>query len=114
MPVFNYSHSGFWGLAKIFTTDGKHVTNSLIQFLIHCLYRYFYCMWSKTGVTLVESTFCGGVIVKRIELVFFIRHHFFKPMSDNNLCISGMTPENIYVICAQAALFQLCQCFFTH
>ena len=30
-------------------------------------------------------------------------------MSDNILCISGMTPGNIYVICAQAALFQLCQ-----
>ena len=53
-------------------------------------------MWSKTGVTVVKSTFCGDVIV--------------KPMSDNILCISGMTPENIYVVCAQAALFQLCQC----
>ena len=31
-------------------------------------------------------------------------------MSDNILCISGMIPENIYVICAQAVLFQLCQC----
>ena len=66
-------------------------------------------MWSKTGVTVVESTFCG-VIVKRIELVFVNRHHFFKPMSDNILYISGMTPENIYVVCAQTALFQLCQC----
>ena len=88
MPVFNYSHSGFWGLAKILTSDGKHVTNSLIQFLIHCLYLKI----SK--------------IVKHIELVFFIRHHFFKPMSDNILWNSGMTPENIYVNCAQAALFQ--------
>ena len=57
----------------------------------------------------MKSTFCGGVIVNRIELVFFIQHHFFKPMSDNIFCISGMTPENIYVVCAQAALFQLCQ-----
>ena len=64
----------------------------------------------KTGVTVVKSTFCGGVIVKRIELVFFIGHHFFKPMSDNILCISGMTSENIYVTCAQATLFKLCQC----
>ena len=55
-------------------------------------------MWTKTGVTVVESTF------------FFHPTSFFKPMSDNILCISGMTPENIYVVCAQAALFQLCQC----
>ena len=81
----------------------------LIQFLIHCQYLYFYFMWSKTGVTVVKSTFCG-VIVKRIEFVFFIRHHFFKLMSDNILCISGMTPEKIVVICAQAAFLQLCQC----
>ena len=99
---------GAW--QKIFTWNGKHVTNSLIQFLIHCQYLYLYFTWSKTGVTVVNSTFCGGVIVKRIEFVFFIRYHFFKPMSDNILCISGMTPENIYVICAQATLFQLCQC----
>ena len=112
MPVFNYSHSGFWGLAKIFTSDGKHVINSLIQFLIHCQYLYFYFMCSKTGVAVVKSTSCGGVIVKHIELVLFNRHHFFKPMSNNILCISGMTPENIYVICAQAELFQLCQCLF--
>ena len=110
MPVFNYSHSGFWEMAKIITSDGKHVANSLIQFLIRSQYQYLYFLWLKTGVTVVKSTFCGGVIAKRIELVFFIRHHFFKPMSDNILCISGMTPENIYVICAQAALFQLCQC----
>ena len=88
MSVFNYSLGGFWGLSKIFTSDGKHVTNSLIKFLIHCQY--------------LKIT----KIVKRIELVFFTRHHFFKPMSDNFLCLSGMTPENIYVICAQAALFQ--------
>ena len=94
----------------MFTSDGKHVTNSLIQFLVHSQYQYLYFMWLKTGVAVVKSTFCGGVIVKRIEFVFFIRHHFFKAMSDNILCISGMTPENIYVICAQAALFQLCQC----
>ena len=31
MPVCNYTHSGFWGLAKIFTSDGEHVTNSLIH-----------------------------------------------------------------------------------
>ena len=60
----------------------------------------------KTAVTVVKSIFCGGVIVKRIELVFFHPTSFFKPMSDDILCISGMTPENIYVICAQAALFQ--------
>ena len=56
----------------------------------------------------MKSTFCGGVIVKRIEFVFFARRHFDKPMSDNILCIAGMTTENrpIYVICAQAALFQ--------
>ena len=51
MPVFNYSHSGFWEMAKIFTSDGKHVTNSLIQFLIHSQYKYLYFLWLKTGVT---------------------------------------------------------------
>ena len=71
MPVFNYSHSGFWEMTKIFTSDEKHVTNSLIQFLIHCQYQYLCFMWLKTGVTVVKSTFCGGVIAKRIEIVFF-------------------------------------------
>ena len=42
-----------------------------------------------------EINLCGGFIVKRIELVFFIRHHFFKPMSANILCISVMTLWNI-------------------
>ena len=89
MPVFNFSLGGFWGLAKIFTSDGKHVSNSLIQFLIN---------------TLSISKNIYNCKTHRIS--FFTRHHFFKPMSDNILCISGMTPENIYVICAQAALFQ--------
>ena len=77
MPVFNYPQGGFWEMAKIFTSDGKHVTNSLIQFLIHSQYQYLYFLWLKTGVTVVKSTFCGGVIAKRIELVVVIRRHFF-------------------------------------
>ena len=67
-------------------------------------------MWTKTGVTVVKSTSLRRCHCKTHRIVFFYPTSFFKPMSDNILCISGMTPENIYVVCAQAALFHLCQC----
>ena len=47
---------------------------------------------------------------KTHRISFFHPTTFFKPMSDNILCISGMPPENISLICVQVASFQLCQC----
>ena len=57
----------------------------------------------------MKSTFLRRCHCKTHRISFFNQHHFFKPMSDNILCISGVTPQNIYVVGAQAALFQLCQ-----
>ena len=105
MSVFNYSHSGLWDLAKIFPSDGKHVTNSLIQFLIHCQYLYFYFMWSRTSVTVVKSKFVEASFhCKTHRISFFHPTSFFKPMSANILCISVTILWNIKIICAQAGV----------